>query len=501
MTISNAQYTAWLAADGVTREVLVEASCNSSSAEVTRYLSKFGYRSGAGDSPANTGYASRLTGTLSLARSVSISNADPSVQMIVSSIDIDNTDGALDSWLNDAWEKRTLKVFLGDPSWARADFRQVFAGRSAMLKPSGRSKLSLIVYDEMQRLNFSVSETTLGGTTANKDAVIPQTWGEAFNVTPLLTNPATHEYQVHPGVIESVLEARDNGAPISITATPTTGKFTLSASPVGTITCDVQGAKTVSGSVYVKSVATIIQELATAYGDATTRLSAGEVDSTVFTAFDSANPQSVGIFLSGKTNVLDACNQVAASVQGSVHFSRAGLLRLWRPPTGVGSPIATFGTGEMRDGSFVAVEVLPAAPAVTLGWGKNWTPDAQMAGGVAETSVTELKLEWREVAVKDATACTLRRYTTRPVREETLLVVDTEATTEANKRLTFRTTGHTIIEFETTLKAMELELGDAITVVHPRFGCSAGKTGWVIGTTENLGETGSPFRVKLEVLL
>ena len=157
MSISDAQYAAWLSADGMAREILVEAVCNHSGSEVTRYLSRYGHTTGAAETPATTQYLARLTGAAKLSRKISLTSTEPSVQIQTSTIEIENSEGDLDSWLKDVWEKRSVKVFMGDPSWARADFRQIFAGRSAALAPSGRSLFELSIYDEMQRLNFPVT--------------------------------------------------------------------------------------------------------------------------------------------------------------------------------------------------------------------------------------------------------------------------------------------------------------------------------------------------------
>lgn len=499
MSVSDADYTAWLAADGQAREVLVEVGCHSAGAEIIRHLSRFGYTTHAAESPASTAYAARLSGSITLSRRVSVSTADPAISLTLSAIEVNNIDGALDGWLDDVWEKRAVRVWIGDPAWARADFRQIFAGRAVGVAPAGRSLLRLEIFDEMQRLNCPVSESTLGGSGVDKEALIPLTFGECFNVTPLLVDASTHEYQVHVGAIEGIIEARENGAPVPSDASPASGRFALTGSPAGNITCDVQGAA--PGGAYISTVAGIVREIVTAYGDAATRLIEDEIDSGNFAAFDAANPQTVGLYFKDRVNVIEACAQLAASVQASLYFSRAGKLCLWRPPAGTGAPVMAFGQGDMEAGSFAAVERLPAQPAVTLGWGRNWTPQQQLSGGLPASSSSELQTEWRETAVQDAAAVALHRYTARPQREDTLLVGENDAAAEAGRRLAFRAAGHTIVEFSTTLRALELEFGDEVAITHARFGCNLGRTGWVIGIEEQLGAANSPFRVKLEVIL
>lgn len=507
MTISAEQYTAWLAQDGVARTILIEVGCNYNGSEITRYLSNYGYVTGSTESPANTHYVARLQGTITFSRRVAITSTESPVQLTMSSIELDNLDGELDTWLDDAWEKRSLKAFIGDPSWDRADFRQIFAGRASSLVPSGKEKLTLNIYDEMQRLNFPVTETVLGGTSINKAAILPLTFGEVFNASPLLIDPALHTYKIHNGTIESILEVRDNGALLdnigntAYTVNLTAGTFTLLHSPAGQIQCDAQGYKT-SGGVYVNTISNIIKEIVTVYGSADTRLLSSEIDTSNFSTFEAANPQALGIYLFDKTNVIDACNMLAKSLQASLYFSRLGKLRLWRPPTTTGVSVKTFNTNSMEANSFRVVEVLPASPAVTLGWGKNWTAQmSSLAGGLPESSSTELSTEWREYSVSDSAAITLHRYTNIPNQEDTALIDETEAQVEAAKRLLFRKVPHKIIEFNTTASAMELELGDEVTIIHPRNGCANGKNGWIIGIEEVHGSSNTPFSVKLEVVI
>ncbi|MFA7241090.1 MAG: hypothetical protein WC091_13355 [Sulfuricellaceae bacterium] len=500
MTISPAQYTAWLAADGKAREVLIEVGCNHGGVEIVRYLSIYGRTTGPAESPPNTPYLSRLNGKISFSRKVSVTSTEPSVQMQVSSIDLDNLDGDLDAWMDDVWEKRALRVYIGDPSWPRADFRQILAGRVAALNPNGRSGLKLDFYDELLRLNCPVTEATLGGTSSNKDAILPVAFGEVFNVTPLLVDEGNHEYQVHNGQIELFIEGRDNGAPASSTPNPAAGKFRLDQHPVGQITCDVQGAK--PGGVYAHTLASIVKDIVMSWGYPDTRLSIGEIDDVNFAAFDASNNQTLGLYLDGKTNVIDACNQLCSSLQASLYFSSAGLLRLWRPPASAGAPMHVYTPGDIDPDSFEVVEIIPATPAVTLGWGRNWTVQSSgLAWGLPESAVDDLKLEWREYAVSDAAAVTLRRYTTRPTREDTLLVDESDAQVEAGKRLDFRRVPHKIVQFKTTLSALEHDIGTEITIIYPRAGCESGKSGWIIGVTPDLGMSDSPFRVLLEVLL
>ena len=122
-------------------------------------------------------------------------------------------------------------------------FGLMFDGIIEDLQARDRNVLNLVIRDKLQRLNTPVTETLLVAAPANKDRLIPVLLGECHNIEPLLTNPATLEYQVHGSAMEDFIEVRDNGVVVSVTESVSTGKFTLSAALKGTITCSAQGDK------------------------------------------------------------------------------------------------------------------------------------------------------------------------------------------------------------------------------------------------------------------
>jgi hypothetical protein len=308
MALTDAQYLAWLQSGDAIRCVLVEATARVAGVETTRYLSTANYVTGALDAPAHTAYQAVVGGNLTITEKLSI---DGSAALSAGDIELSNTGGALDAWLLDVWENRPVTIFMGDVRWPRADFRQLFAGTQAGLGCRDRATLNLGLRDKLQRLNTPVSDTRLGGSTDNKDRLIPLCFGECHNVEPLLIDPALLKYQVHGGAIERIIEVRDDGVPVNFTADLAAGTFTLTAQPAGVITCSVQGDK--AGGVYRSTVGALVQRLATGYGKAADRFVAGDLDAANLAAFEAANPQPVGLYLLERTNVLAACADLAAS--------------------------------------------------------------------------------------------------------------------------------------------------------------------------------------------
>lgn len=267
MAISDSQYTEWLSAPSAIRCVLVEATCNSGGSEVVRYMSNRGYVTSSSATPANTVYRAIISGGVRLTENLSL---DSNPTLSYGDIEIENDNGDLDSWLLDVWDNRAISVFYGDMRWERSDFRNVFKGTLEGIKSSARGKINLTLRDSLQRLNTPITDVKLGGTTVNKDKLIPLTFGEVHNVSPLLVDPVAHTYRVHNGAIEDIIEVRDNGAPITVTKDLATGSFTLANSAVGTVTCSVQGSKPVT---YSNQIAENVKHIVKTYGNADNRLS------------------------------------------------------------------------------------------------------------------------------------------------------------------------------------------------------------------------------------
>lgn len=240
MALTDAQFLAWLKDSAAIRCMLVEVGVQVGGVEITRYLSNKGYVTEVTDTPPNTTYSPYIVGGIKLTEQLSI---DGTASLTTGDIELDNLSGDRDAWLDDIWANRQIKVFIGDMRWPRADFRLVHDGMVAQLDTKNRTRINLRVSDKLQRLNTPISETKLGGSTNNADKLIPLCFGEVHNVEPLLVDSLTNKYQVHNGVIESIIEVRDNGIPVGFTPNLTLGTFTLAATPVGQVTCSVQGAR------------------------------------------------------------------------------------------------------------------------------------------------------------------------------------------------------------------------------------------------------------------
>jgi hypothetical protein len=438
----DAQYLAWLKDPSAIRIVLIEVGVRSSGIEITRYMATGGYITTPTDTPPNQQYSPivntglQFTEQLSLTGDANLSGGD---------IEIFNFAGERDAWLNDIWDGRQIQAFIGDPRWVRTDFRMIFNGVVNTINSRDRNVLNLSLRDKLQRLNTPVIDTKLGGTTTNKDAILPVTFGEVHNITPLLSNPTTLEYQLHNGPIESTFEVRDNGVPIAITATNATGKFTLNQTPAGEITVSAQGDKPVT---YSNTISMLIQRIVTGYGKVSDRFVSGDLDATNLAAFETAHPQPVGLYLNGRTNVLNACQQLASSVGAQIIMSRLGLLRLIQITLpGVGTP-TVVNASQMLEKSLKIVTRPPVVAAVTLGFNQNYTVQPALLTALPQVDKDLFALDWLTSTQTDATVQANYRLDADPVRTDTTLLRRTDADTEATRQLNLWKVARTIYQFE-----------------------------------------------------
>jgi hypothetical protein len=472
--MTDAQFLEWLQSPSAVRMVLLEAQVNVAGDEVTRYVASRSYLTGPDETPANTEYLPLATGGLAFTEQVSLSGE---AGLSGGDIELNNADGALDGWLGDVWMNRPIKAWAGDPSWPRADFRLVYDGIIADVASPGRGAVNLVLRDKLQRLNTPVTEAKLGGTTPNKDAILPVPFGECHNVAPLLTNPATLEYGFL-GAVESSFEVRTNGKPIAVALNDQAGRFNLTTDPFSTtITVSVQGDK---GGGYVPRIAPLVQRIATAYGKASDRFTLADLDLANLAAFDAAHQQLVGLYVADRMNQAEAIQQLAASVGAQAVMSRTGQLRLVQVALPAAGVPVDIGPAQMMQGSLRQVQRLPVVAAVKIAYDRNYTLQPSLTTSIPAEHADMYATEWMTVTAVDEAVRTRYRLTDDPPQIETCLKQDEDASAEAARRLALNKVQRTIYEFEGKPEMMMLELGQPVVLRNRRYGLQDGVPGVVV---------------------
>ena len=465
------EFKAWLRS-GARRCLLAEVEVRAGGVNTVRYLSTTGYISGAADTPDSTAYLARLTGGFSFEQDLDVSGAGGGGASFGELL-VDNIDGALDTWLFDVWSRRSVKLYLGDPTWSRSQFVLVFEGTVADIEPRSRGTLALVLRDALAVLDVPITTDTVGGTGANADSAYPVALGECFNVEPqLVSETGLATYRVNLGAVEQIVEVRDNGYPVTVIKNEAAGTFTLQYQRWGQITCDVQGAK--PGSGYLNDVGGLVYALATEIGTGP-RLLPAQFDTAALVAFRAACPQPVGLFADGRMTVLDAIRALSASVGATTMTTRLGQVRLVR--LGFGTPTLSVTPDDMVGGSFEPVGRPQITGKVRLSGLVNWTPQAKnsLVADLQPNQITSLS---ERSTIKDAYDNTVltdyNQVDARDEEVETLLVVESDLQAEATRRLNLWKVPRTVFRFTTYFDRLDIELGDTLTVTHPRLGLASG---------------------------
>jgi len=475
--MTDAQVLAWLKSSAAYRVVLIEAAVQIGGVESVVYLATKPFTTGPGDAPANTTYLPIATvGRLFTERLL----LDGEGGLSAGELELENVGGARDAWAGPGyiWNNRAIKAYIGDVRWGRADFRMIFNGIVADIAPRGRQALALKLRDKMQRLNTPVSEAKLGGTGEQRDALLPIALGQVFNVTPLLINAAILKYQVHAGAIDSIIEVRDNGAPVAFTPGLAAGTFQLQSAPAGVVTASVRGA---AAGGYVDTAAQLVKRLVTGYGKESDRFADADLDLANIAAFDAVHQQSLGVYSTARQNVLAACQMLLGSVGAQLVMSRLGLARLIKVALpGAGTPVV-IRPEHMVDGTLQPAARTDVVGAVKLGFARAWTvQDAGILANLPEVHKALFAEEWLSTTKTDAATLATYRLNAEPVQIDTMLLTRGDADAEAQRRLDLWKVPRTTYEFEGVPELLSLELGQAVTVYAPRFGMDAGVTGIVI---------------------
>ncbi len=479
--MTDEEYAAWLVHPASMRHVLVEVGVRVAGVEMTRYLCTRGYVTGAGETPANTAYMPVVIGGIQYTEQISLTQE---ASLSFGDVELDNSDGALDSWLTDIWDNRPIQAYIGDPRWPRSDFRLIFDGTvgNPGIDSRSRETINIKIFDKLQRLNTPITDEKLGGSTPNKDVVIPLLFGEAHNITPLLTDPNIPEYQVHLDRIEEIAEVRVNGKPVAFTPNLIDGKFTLADEPFGAVTVEAQGDRP---SAYYNTISKLVQRIVTGYGKASDRFDSGDLDAVNLAAFDSAHTQPVGLYVAERMNVLVACQKLAASVGAQLLMSRTGLLRLFQidlPPIGTPTVIKA---SQMVERTLRPVLRTTVVAAIKIAYCEAWTVQPGLLTTIPEEHKDLFAKQWLTVTASNGTTQTVYKLNTEPVAQETCLLVEADAIAEAERRRDLWSEQHTIYEFEGWSEMLLLELGQGVTLYNSRYGMSGGVLGLVVSLTPN----------------
>ncbi|OSM08500.1 phage tail protein [Magnetofaba australis] len=461
MTISDSEYQAWLANPAAARELLLEAHAYRHDAIEMLRLSRSGYISHASDSPAHTTYDGVIIEPVTITRQ--LNGLSGQASRAWGDIVFANPEGLMDAWLTEAtFAGHPVSLKLGDPAWSLADFRTALTGVGGRLSYAGAA-LRLEVHDHGATLDRPVQSNLLtsGPETDNPK---PLLYGRVYNTSPVLIDATVRVYQLHDGALQSVDAVRDNG--VLLTAVTdysvdlANGAITLVSEPAGQITVDAVST--------TQTAADIIEALVTREA-----LTSGDLDADAFAALNTLCPQPLGLYIRQRRNLVDAIQEVAASVGAWWGFTRLGKFTVGRMPdlSTPGDPVLDLGPDDLH-AEIPRHEPLDAPPwRIRLGYHRHWTvQDADgLAGSVSAEARAAFSQEYSTASASDAAIQTQWSLASDPDQIPALLADEADASTEASRRLTQNQSARHKWTFRTQAGALAADLGDVVRITHPHI--------------------------------
>jgi lipopolysaccharide export system protein LptC len=127
--------------------------------------------------------------------------------------------------------------------------------------------------------------------------------------------------------------------------------------------------------------------------------------------------------------------------------------------------------------------MFPVKPSIKLGYCKNYTVQAAVAGGVNPQS--RFDEPYLYAPKENAAKKTLYRDSGTVTEEETLLLVTQQAEAEAQKRLDLWQDQRYVITADYLPHLMFVQLGDIVEIKSARFQLTSGKLGMVYSVVRN----------------
>jgi hypothetical protein len=341
---------------------------------------------------------------------------------------------------------------------------------------------------------------TYEGTASLAGTTKPKTRGTAYNVSPILVDPANlvYQYSDGPGTVTTLYEGGAANRTFqadtaNLYAGSTTsglyrtdnsrGLFQLGNTPTGAITADVTGAFPSAGNK------TVLADIARYLLSEDLSVPSANINTASFTAAATAYPYAGGIHIAGAESVdgLTAVDRVLSGFGAALYPARDGTLHvlvLSRPAVGT-TPTAMYSAAN-------AVSVTPISPPASLwpppyrvqvGYQHNYTVQASGLLGAATSTHKQFVAQADRYA--GAVSSTVQTSYARP---NDLAPIRASLNTQANAQ-SVATALMALYGTRLRLYAVVLpfeigiqrEIGDIVQIVWPMDNLDGGQLGTVVG--------------------
>lgn len=433
-------------------------------------------------------------------------------------------------YLNDyIWGGRTFKIYLGAEHFDFSTYRVVVSGVVKNVSYD-KDRFTLTVGGKENLLENKVQENLIGGASSG-GGVQPIAYGDIINYSPILVDADRNIYQIHDGTIQlldgpdELIDCFDGGAPLtyagvysditSISVPPgsfavqAVGAFIrLGAPPAkGVVTVDFRGQikrEGISYSIdYLSHATDILRDVLTYRTD----LTDDDLDLGSFEYIDThfrAQYNYSGLILQDETAV-DVINYIMRSLSGAWTFTASGKLKI-----ALFERTSSIGTITEDDIVKISREHTVSPPwKWKVGYKRNWTVQTEddfvgsasterRKGKLYEYFYTtqlrqDIKDMYPDAPVYEIDTC-LQISSAEPAVNPAGAFIVRSLANIVNYTPPDTTTYHhpQVYKLITVRQQFRYEVGEMITIIHPRFGLSSGKDALIMEISESTssGQTG-----------
>lgn len=473
---------------------------NPSSVAEVLYFSTKPYNTLPSEIPANTHYHPRLRpGSLNL-NLFTRSSIGGATRIGLGEIQLINNDGEFDYLNNYTISGQYFTILRGiDKTTPRNQMVTVSTGQVSRVDMDFDT-IDLTIYDELnffdKPLTSSVYTGTnvlpdgLDGTLDIKGKTIPRVYGTVKNIEPVLVNTSLLIYQVSDKICSidamynrgsSWTQETDYASEADLLTEsdpPSAGCFRVYESSTGSyfrLGSSPDGQVTADCSTSDGAVVHVLQEIAEDAGWST-----GDIDSTAFSTLHGIISATVGRYITSDTSALSEMDSVSNCV-GIWYSVIEGLLTCGRIENPSATADVTMDRLMIRRINRTNNTNIDPIWKVNVGYDKNWTvQNSDVAGVVSDTRRLWLKDEERISFAEDTDI--LATWLNAGILDIPAVLADeSDASTEASRRLTLRGVGRFVYTIEVEMEEyLGIRLGNTVELSYPRFDLNNGVNGLVV---------------------
>lgn len=445
-------YDTWLSTTGLFRCVLIELDYIDAGETKTAYFSNASFVSGATDTPTHTPYDPVILRGLEFDRSLAeiFTGATP-----VRMSDVELPAIPATEWLAAAnVAGQQIRVYLGDPSWPKADFRQVITGICDGAWPE-QERVRIQFRDAARQLQRPVLTERFDSGTA-EDELKPLCLGRCYNVQPVLIDAAEHIYQFNSVSSQAVTAVRFNGDVVSsgeYSVDLANSTITFSIYPIGDVTCDVAGA-VVSGT-WLQTASDFIAYLLSRRG--------------IQADISGLPDYQLGLYLTSDRQFDEVLDEICSSVGAYWLFDRLGQFRA-RAFNGIPDIKTAHITRDQNlFGSRILRRRITPLHSMTLGYRRNWHPLTTIASAIYEEHPEQAKrlADSEQLVTLSDPVIESQFNDADTATVSTLIVSKTDADTETARRMALASIPRYVYETQQLATPFSWVLGQGATLERP----------------------------------